>query len=100
MWWVCALVWGGRAGVKYHWNEEAFCSHMRGFVPHTTDKCHTQCLHAPQPQKTTPHLHLVNDAAVVDALRAFIKGYLDDQQCYLHGFNTNQIKSLNGLAAK
>ncbi|ELR13795.1 uncharacterized protein ACA1_076480 [Acanthamoeba castellanii str. Neff] len=65
-------------GVKYHWNEEAFCSHMRGFVPHTTDECHTQCLHAPQPQKTTPHLHPVNDAAAVDALWVFIEGYVDD----------------------
>lgn len=91
---VTAGVW------LYSRNEEGFCAHMRRFVPHHTDECHSLCLHAPQPPKASPRLDWVENLAAVQVLTKFIKGYLADQQQYLHRFSTIQLESLNGSACK
>lgn len=88
-------------GVKLHTsNEDVFCAHMCGFVLHVTDQSHDHCLHQPWPCKEHPALHPLDDAAAVEDLRVFIEGYLDDCQCYLHGYSTIQIELLNGTACK
>jgi hypothetical protein len=37
---------------------------------------------------------------VIKKLKDLIEGYINDCQCYMHGFSTIQNESLNGMAAK
>jgi len=59
------------------------------------------CRHSSTRQpRSPPRLDRNKEPEAVQALEAFIEGYLDDRSNYLHGFDTNQIESLNGSACK
>jgi hypothetical protein len=74
-------------------NEEAFCSHMRSFIPHITEQSHQHCLHAERASKE-PRIHPLKHPEALKQLEALIAGYIDDCQRYIHGFSTIQIESL------
>ncbi|ELR12289.1 uncharacterized protein ACA1_373400 [Acanthamoeba castellanii str. Neff] len=84
---------------KFKKNELGFTTHMKAFIPHITDQHHHWCSHSTQPPKP-PKVDANEHPEVIKKLKDLIKGYINDCQCYMHGFSTIQNKSLNGTAAK
>lgn len=73
---------------------------MHGFIGHITDRSHQHCRHPPRPPYPTPRLNPIANPEAVKALSIFIDGVLADRQRYLHGYDTNQLESMNGSNCK
>jgi hypothetical protein len=89
------------AGVKmFVGNTTGFQGHMCNFIPHITNQDHHLCLHPSQPHKPVPLLDEQEHPEAVSTLKAFIEGYLEDCEQYLHSFSTIQNKSINSSFQK